>query len=331
MRYERLTDLLRLAILLQGRRSGMTTGDICDEFAVSRRTAERMRDAVEAAFGALEEVERGDGRRHWRLESRALGPLLRFSPQEAADAAWAGDSMRHSSMHHRAVTLGKLADKLAALTRIRTGSGDGDPEIEAMAQAEGLAMRPGPREKLDEEVLYVLRDAIATQHRVAIDYLSRSTRKFSRQEVAPLGLLYGNRAFLVARSGWAQQQPRLWRLNNIGDANYTGERFEPDPEFDLRAWAARSFGTFQEKPVDVVLRFPPGPAIDDAVGFLFHPSQSIERGKDGTLWVRFRAGGIQEMCWHLATWGDAVVVEQPPRLRRRLAAMGKALAAHHRG
>ena len=331
MRYERLTDLLRLAILLQGRRNGMTTGDICDEFAVSRRTAERMRDAVEAAFGALEEVERGDGRRHWRLESRALGPLLRFSPQEAADAAWAADAMRHSSMHYRAGSLGKLADKLAALTRIRTGSdGDADPEIEAVTQAEGLAMRPGPREELDEELLYLLRDAITTHHRVAFNYLSHSTGKFSRQRVAPLGLLYGNRAFLVARSGWTQG-PRLWRLNNIGGANYTGERFDPDPEFDLRAWAARSFGTFQEKPVDVVLRFPPGPAIDDAGGFLFHPSQSIEFGKDGALWVRFRAGGIQEMCWHLATWGDAVVVEQPPRLRRRLAAMGKALAAHHRG
>lgn len=330
MRYERLTDLLRLAILLQGRRNGMTTGDICDEFAVSRRTAERMRDAVEAAFGALEEVERGDGLRHWRLESRALAPLVRFSPREVTEVLWSANAMRHAGMVYRAHILEELADKLAALTRARTGGSDGDAEIEALTQAEGLAMRPGPREELDEELLYLLRDAIATHKRISFDYLSRSTGKFSRQLVAPLGLLYGNRAFLVARSGWTQG-PRLWRLNNIDDAYYAGERFDPDPEFDLRAWAARSFGTFQEKPVDVVLRFPPGPAVDDAIGFLFHPSQSIEREKDGTLRVRFRAGGIEEMCWHLATWGDAVVVEQPPRLRRRLAAMGKALAAHHRG
>lgn len=39
MRRERLIDLLHFAILLRGRRSGISTGDICKEFPVSRRTA----------------------------------------------------------------------------------------------------------------------------------------------------------------------------------------------------------------------------------------------------------------------------------------------------
>ena len=77
-----------------------------------------------------------------------------------------------------------------------------------------------------------------------------------------------------------------------------------------------AFGTFQEDPVDVVLRFDES-AAHDAGNFLFHPSQTSNWNEDGTITVRFRAGGIDEMCWHLVTWGESVTIEEPPRLRRR--------------
>ena len=110
----------------------------------------------------------------------------------------------------------------------------------------------------------------------------------------------------------------------------TDETFERDPEFDLERYAKRSFGTFQEEPVGVVLRFDPA-AARDASTFIFHPDQSTESNDDGSLTVRFEAGGIDEMCWHLFTWGESVAIEEPLRLRRRLAEMSARLAAHHGG
>ena len=62
MRYERLTDIVRLATCLQASRGGMTMDEIEKEFGVSRRTAERMRGAVEVVFGPLEPVDTGEGR-----------------------------------------------------------------------------------------------------------------------------------------------------------------------------------------------------------------------------------------------------------------------------
>ncbi len=50
---------------------------------------------------------------------------------------------------------------------------------------------------------------------------------------------------------------------------------------------------------------------------------------DGTLTVRFTAGGLDKMCRRLVTWGDSVTVERPARLRRRLAEMCERLAGHH--
>ena len=114
----------------------------------------------------------------------------------------------------------------------------------------------------------------------------------------------------------------------MSDARLTSESFIRDPGFDLETYARRSFGTFQETPVDVVLCFA-AEAKRDAGAFLFHPSQTMEENADGTLTVRFTAGGIDEMCWHLVTWSNSVTVEQPARLRDRLAAMCSGLAAHH--
>ena len=64
------------------------------------------------------------------------------------------------------------------------------------------------------------------------------------------------------------------------------------------------------------------------------PSCSIRtrrrrKNEDGSLTVRFKAGGLNEMCWHLVTWQESVTVEQPLALRQRLASLCATLAAHH--
>ena len=84
-----------------------------------------------------------------------------------------------------------------------------------------------------------------------------------------------------------------------------------------------------EKLFQIVPRFD-SIAARDASSFAFHPDQNVEENDDGSLTARFRAGGIDEMCWHLFTWRENVVVERPARLRRRLAWMCESLAPHHR-
>ena len=97
--------------------------------------------------------------------------------------------------------------------------------------------------------------------------------------------------------------------------------------FSLQKYAERSFGVFQEEPVDVIWRFSPK-AARDAREFLFHPTQTFEEEPDGSLLVRFRAGGALEMCWHLFTWGDKVQIIEPKRLATMLRKNADALAAN---
>ena len=161
-----------------------------------------------------------------------------------------------------------------------------ESDLETLLQAEGLAMRPGPRQPVDAGLLSLLREAILSRRTVEFRYRARSSGQESRQTVEPYGLLYGNRAFLVGRTDWSDE-PRLWRLTGVSDARLLDGRFERDPAFDLQRYARRSFGTFQEKPVRVVLRFD-ADATPDAASFLFHPGQTVQEHEDGTVTVRLR-------------------------------------------
>ena len=327
MYYERAQQLVELAIRLQGSPSGLTLDDIQSEFSVSRRTAERMRDAVEGAFGTLEKGESDDRRTRWRLSSDRLRGLVSVSVEELGALSTAAAALERTGLAEQAAGVRKVAGKLCALQR--AGSREQlERELEARLHAEGLAMRPGPREPVEPALLVLLRDAILARRKVEFDYRSRATGRSSRQIAEPYGLLYGNRPFLVARTNWSEE-PRLWRLSNMTGAKPGLDDFKRDPAFDLRAFAQRSFGTFQEAPVRVVLRFDDY-AAPDAAAFLFHPAQTVKENPDGTVTVRFEAGGLDEICWHLVTWGESVTVEQPARLRRKLATMCETLAGHHR-
>ena len=242
MRYERVKDVVRLAVRLQETVGGPTLDDIQADFSVSRTTAERMRDAVADGFGGLERVDTGDPKHHWRLRSDAVLRLVAIEPEELAEPESAAEALERAGIDERAGTLRELSTKLRTESRERLES-----NFEALMQTEGLAMRAGPRPRLDTGLLSVLHEAITTCRMVEVRYLSQSTGLQSRQRVRPLGLLYGNRAFLVASSDWSEE-PRLWRLANVSELRIRDETFERDLAFDLEQYAKRSFGTSRRSP-----------------------------------------------------------------------------------
>ena len=130
----------------------------------------------------------------------------------------------------------------------------------------------------------------------------------------PYGFIYGSRHYLVAWSENKQARDfRNFALSNIERIEMLDRVFTRRHSFSLKNYAEQSFGVFQEQPFDVVWRFTPEVAAD-AKEFLFHPSQKIAEQPDGSLIVRFRAGGGLEMCWHLFTWGGQLSILAPKRL-----------------
>jgi predicted DNA-binding transcriptional regulator YafY len=44
----------------------------------------------------------------------------------------------------------------------------------------------------------------------------------------------------------------------------------------------------------------------------------LTREPDGSTIVRFHAGGLREMAWHLFTWGGAVRIIAPEELKETM-------------
>lgn len=320
MRKEGLASLLALALELRATRLGLTLADIEGRFAVSRRTAERMRATIEAVFPGLEQANPGELPKRWRLPPGTVERLADVSLDELQALESAATLLRHEAREDDARRLFGIARKLRAAMRA-DALRQVEPDLEALSVAEGLAMRCGPRQCIDPEIMARLRTAVLALRKVRLHYMSRTTGRLSRQLVCPYGFLYGTRHYLVAYSMNPHSRGyRMFALANIRAVEETDWSFVRREDFSVAAYAMRSFGVYQEEPFETIWRFSPASAAE-ARTFLFHPSQEMSEGEDGSLTVRFRASGATEMCWHLFTWGKEVEVLEPEWLARKYQAM----------
>jgi len=317
LRFARLEELLQLALDLQGSLSGVSLDDVMSRHSVSRRTATRMLGSVRRAVGESQfESEIGDdGRKRWRLVRSAINGLFRLTAEELSALDRASRLADREGERRLAQELDALGRKLRALSPpdwlVHV-----DPDLEAMAEAQGFAFRAGPRPRVDDHLIEQLRHSILAQRRVRLRHRKVAGGRPSWQTVAPLGFLYGSRHYLVA---WSERRSHtvLFRLSRIDRLEPLESSFDPPEDFDLEAFARRSFGVFQEEPFDVVWRFLPRAAAE-ASEHVFHPDQTVEERPDGSLIVRFRAGGLHEMAWHAFTWGPDLEILEPRALRSEL-------------
>lgn len=313
MRYSRAERLIQLALEMQAASGGLTIAEIQEKFEVSRRTAIRMRDAVLRAFPNSSEVQTGERTKRWRLNSGAAQTFAGITSDDLASIEVAASAMETANLPVHAQSLRGVASKMRNLIEGSTLN-QIEPDLEALTEAEGLAHRAGPKPHIPHALFDSLRTAIKSCRKVSFEYTSRSEKSASRRTVAPLGFLYGHRHYLVAlQDGTAK--PKFFSLPSIGKLRLEQDSFERDPAFRLKEFVSQSFGVFEEQPVDVVWRFSPI-AAPLARTFVFHHSQSMEDEVDGSLIVRFRAGGLLEMAWHLTSWGEQVEVLEPTALRK---------------
>ena len=323
MRLEKAMALLELARALAGSAEGLTLDEMAALTGVDRRTAERMRDRLADLFPQMEAVADPPTKR-FRIPAGLDGFMQAPTTDELGALASAAAELEAQGSTLRAAALraveAKVLSALRAPVRRRIA-----PDLEALLQAEAIAVQAGPRPFEDEAVLGAVREALKAGAALGFRYAGGSTPGRMR-EVTPYGLLLGRSNYLVAAEG--DGGPRNWRLDRI-DAVAVLPRAAARPEaFSLQAYADQSFGIYQDEVEDVVLRIAPAAAAS-ARRWRFQVGQSVEDLPDGGVQVRFRASGMRELAWHLFTWGADLQVVAPPRLRRLLVEeLRTALAAH---
>lgn len=209
MSFGKAVDLLRLAMMATNR-TGVCLMQIEEEFGCVRRTAQRMIDALEMAFPALEHRISTDGRHYWSLRSAVTAQLIHVSADELASMSSAITELERAGMRSEAKRLSELNQKVRALIPSERSARLATDE-EAVLEAMGYAARPGPRPSLDPDVDEAISMALKGPFLLKISYKSRGDADASMRTIEPYGMLLGSglvdqsQKMMVAASAMAEK------------------------------------------------------------------------------------------------------------------------------
>ena len=266
-RYSRVSDILDLAIFMSSKLQGVTIKDIEERYNVSRRTAERMRDSLTCIFPSVDEIETDDTQKHWGFINYSISNLITFTPKEIANIEQCERRTTNKEMKEE---LAKTAEKLKALNRKHSTSVENN--IELYMQTEGYAVRQMPQYKISLETLEVIRDAV--QHSKVVTGIYHDKKR----TIEPLGMIYGEKVYLVAREKAKGDGIYNYLLHKFQDLKLTDKNFDKG-DFDLQEYTNLSFGVYHGEILNVKLSFTPELA-EEASQFNFHPTQKGKFEKD---------------------------------------------------
>ena len=302
-RYSRVTDIIELIILMQSKVAGVSLNDIQEEFDVSRRTAERMRDSVLNLLSQVGEIPTDSRVKRWGFINYSMNELVSFSKDEIATL----EKLKQNCDKISKKDLSTITNKIKTLNQKKLNSLE--QEIEFILNCEGYAVKQSPNYKIDLDSISTIREAIRGSFKLSGKYNDKD------KILSPLGLLFGEKIYLVAIEDNKGGEPFTYLLHRFQNLKLINKKFDSNG-FNLREFAKKSFGVFQGKIYNVKLNFD-ATAAEDASNYNFHPSQKGKWEKDGSYTVTFKASGDKHIIWNLFKWGDTVKIIAPKELKKK--------------
>jgi predicted DNA-binding transcriptional regulator YafY len=304
---DRGARLMRVANLLRAHPDGIRVEDIAGRIGISRRTAYRDFVALE---GELAMPTWSDGGR-WGILDAAFLPPLKLTISEAMAVFLAARLMvRYADKYDPdlASAFEKLAEGLpATLTEHVTRSLD--------------VLQRARREPSFVEHVHALTRAWAERRVVEIDYAAARYEGRSgtarRAIVRPYLIEPSTQTHALYLIGYDEGRAglRTFKIERIRSVTVTPRRFEPPEPGTVETMLQRAWDIIADQPeTEVVLRFVPEVA-GRVAETIWHPSQRLEPGADGSLLWRASVSGTIEVRLWVLSWGDEVEVLEPAALR----------------
>ena len=302
-RYSRVSDIIELAIFMASKPLGITLDDIIERYNVSRRTAERMRDSLINILPNVQEIETTDSRKHWGFVDYSVKELVWFTPEEIASVEQFQKRTTNKEMKEH---LEKVFEKIKTLSK--KGLENIENNIDLILQTEGYAVRQTIQYHIDEEILLKIRKAMKECLIVTGTYHGKT------RYIEPLGLIYGEKIYLIAREKAKGNDIYTYLLNKFSNLEISMTSFDRQ-NFNLDEFSKRSFSAYFGKVLNVKLKFDKDVA-EDVMSYNFHPTQIFEPQQDGSVIVKFKASGDKSIMWHVFKWGNKVEILAPKELRK---------------
>jgi predicted DNA-binding transcriptional regulator YafY len=305
--------LLRLVLSLSESTEGLTLDEMAEVLGQGRRSAERARDVIALHFD-LDEVSEG-ARKRFRIVDGLRRHFTRPSAEEIAALRAEVEALRPGA----GIRFRELQSLLA---KVQSSFDDREkrriePDLEELLKRQRSFVGPGPVAEIDQVTSRAVMDSIMSGLCLEFDYQSADAAKPEWRKIACAGLLNGPISYLVGLIPGPRRSPAIYRLDRITNARLTDEIARIPDDFDLDDWLAEGFGIWREEARRIVLRIRPE-AADRARSWRFHPKQETTEQEDGSLIIRFRAGGLREIAEHLFQWVGELVIEEPDELKNEM-------------
>lgn len=326
LRYERILNIIDLIMLMQSKTVGVSLQEIQEHYSVSRRTAQRMKDIIISLYPQVTELQTNSKIKRWGFKGKPVN-LFNFNSDDIADLENIKELCKINNLSDKLPVLNKVIESIKSANNPNLTTLEND--VEALMECEGYAIRQGANFSVDEQILSTIRNAIKSMKKLEFSYQAKDYYDINEKNLAgyriqkglkpkktivvePLGILYGERHYLVAKNDGKIKQYLLHRISNI---KILDEYFTPDSNFDFREWANASFGIFHDKPVKVKLKFKKEIA-DDVMKYNFHPTQQIKQQKNGAVIVTFTSSGTKSILWNIFKWGTNVEIVEPKIIKQ---------------
>ncbi len=302
-RLEKANQIIKLLVLLQNSYRGVTVDEIAQEFDCTRRSAERMKALIAENFpDKIEEVENTtDRKKRWRLKKGSVNYLINFTASDIANLELCKNTLKNSTQQDE---IQELINKIKAINTNKIH----DLDVETVLEVQGYAVRQGFRENISLKTLDIIKEAILCQKQIKI------THNNATYNVHPYGFLIAEKQYLVVYNPLYKE---FWtyRLSLISNIEIVDEYFDNDENFNLKKYAEKSFGVYQDKPLEVKLQF--NKNTKEVLEYNFHPTQEIRTLENGNFEVTFTAGGDFEIITELLKWRDSVKIISPIELKEK--------------
>ena len=316
---QRYSQVARISIMLRRLRGGATVGELADELHVTRRQVHRDLRQVEDSGYPLEQ---DDGK--WRLPPGFKGLEVAVSPYELMSL--------HLAQSHLAYLKGTpfVEDLEAVIRKVEAGLPDKvRNHLERIVTTFAPLQRPVRAYADHRHVIESVRKALLRQLTVVLHGYRKPGERPQDYKVDPYGLiLYQYGLYLVGYSHQAGEL-RMFALERIKTVTVTEDMFELPRSVSLADRLDRAFGLIEESPQDVKIWIAPEWAY-----FVkersWHPTQTIELQKDGSVILTMRCGGLDELTAWVLSFGPAAKVLGPQVLIDQVSSQLTAAAQAYR-
>lgn len=278
---------------------------LAEQFEVSERMITNDLEVIK--HGLKFDLENDRGRGYYFARVPQL-PSVSYSLSEALALVLAAQSARRiGGIPH--------ADLSSAIARL---SSVFPPEMRSLIERLDSG-ESGSAYEHREEMLAICTQAVSGNRRLRITYAaaSRDDEETTRV-VDPYAVVPYVRSWHLIAYCHLRKDVRTFKLDRLRHAEETGQRFTPDPEFDVEEYLSSGWGLMRgmtEPAQDVELIFSPtsGRWVAEE---LWHSSQETAWLEDGRLCFRVHIQITPEFQRWVFRYGSEVTVVRPASLRQ---------------